>query len=112
MPDYNINLTLQSIWETSRLFIDVLITWFVIYYAIKFVRNNARTIQIFKGIVLILAINGIAKVVGLKTVTYFSDTFIKEDKTENPQNCNIFSGFHAVREDPEKTAIFEDIDEI
>ena len=76
MPDYNINLTLQSIWETSRLFIDVLITWFVIYYAIKFVRNNARTIQIFKGIVLILAINGIAKVVGLKTVTYFSDTFI------------------------------------
>lgn len=76
MPDYSINLTIQSIWTISRIFIDVAIMWFVLYYAIKFVRNNARTIQIFKGIIFILVINGIAKVAGLTTVSYFSDMFI------------------------------------
>ena len=76
MPDYNINLTIQSIWTISRIFFDIAIMWFVLYYAIKFVRNNARTIQIFKGVILILLVNGIAKLFGLSTVAYFSDTFI------------------------------------
>lgn len=76
MTDYGINLTIQSIWSISRIFFDVAIMWFVLYYAIKFVRNNSRTIQIFKGIILILFINGIAKILGLTTVTYFSDMFI------------------------------------
>ncbi|MBQ1508054.1 MAG: diadenylate cyclase CdaA, partial [Erysipelotrichaceae bacterium] len=35
-----------------------------------------RTIQIFKGIVAILIANGIAKVLGLTTVAFFSDLFI------------------------------------
>ena len=76
MTDYGINLTIQSIWSISRIFFDVAIMWFVLYYAIKFVRNNSRTIQIFKGIILILFINGFAKILGLTTVTYFSDMFI------------------------------------
>ena len=49
MPDYNINLTIQNIWTIFRVLIDIGIMWFVLYYAIKFVRNNSRTIQIFKG---------------------------------------------------------------
>ena len=76
MPDYNISLTLQSIWSISRIIFDIGIMWFVLYYAIRFVRNNARTIQIFKGIVFILLINGFAKLFGLMTVVYFSDLFI------------------------------------
>ena len=76
MPDYSISVTLRSIWTISRIFFDVAIIWFVIYYAMKFVRNNARTIQIFKGIILVLIINGLAKLLGLTTVAYFSDTFI------------------------------------
>ena len=50
--------------------------WFVLYYAIRFVRNNSRTIQIFKGIIAILLVNGVAKLLGLTTVAYFSDVFI------------------------------------
>ena len=50
--------------------------WFVLYYAIKAIRNNSRTTQIFKGIIAIIAINGLAKLLGLQTVTYFSDMFI------------------------------------
>ncbi len=76
MPDYNINLTIQNIWTIFRVVIDIGIMWFLVYYAIKFVRNNSRTIQIFKGIVAILIANGIAKVLGLTTVAFFSDLFI------------------------------------
>ena len=76
MADYNINLTIQNIWEVFRVVIDIAIMWFVLYYAIKAIRNNSRTIQIFKGIIAILAINGIAKLLGLSTVTYFTDIFI------------------------------------
>lgn len=76
MPDYNINATIQSIWTISRVVFDIAIMWLVFYYVIKFVKNNSRTIQIFKGIILILFVNGVAKLLGLSTVAYFSDTFI------------------------------------
>ena len=76
MADYNINLTIQNIWEVFRIVIDIAIMWFVLYYAMKAIRNNSRTIQIFKGIIAIIAINGLAKLLGLSTVTYFTDIFI------------------------------------
>ena len=76
MADYNINLTIQNIWSVFRVIIDIGIMWFVLYYAIKAVRNNSRTVQIFKGIIAIIVINGIAKLLGLSTVTYFTDIFI------------------------------------
>jgi len=76
MTDYNINMTVQSIWSISRIVFDIAIMWFLLYYAIRFVRNNNRTIQIFKGILLVLLVNGLAKLFGLNTVAYFSDMFI------------------------------------
>ena len=76
MADYNINLTIQNIWAVFRVVIDIAIMWFVMYYAIKAIRNNSRTVQIFKGIIAIVAINGVAKLLGLSTVTYFTDIFI------------------------------------
>ena len=76
MADYNVNLTIQNIWQVFRVVIDIGIMWFVIYYAMKAVRNNARTVQIFKGIIAIILVNGIAKLLGLSTVTYFTDIFI------------------------------------
>ena len=76
MADYNINLTIQNIWSVFRVVIDIAIMWFIIYYAIKAIRNNSRTIQIFKGIIAIVAVNGLAKLLGLSTLTYFTDMFI------------------------------------
>lgn len=76
MADYNINLTIQNIWTVFRVLIDIAVMWFVFYYTIKAVRNNSRTIQIFKGIIAIVAINGISKLLGLQTITYFTDMFI------------------------------------
>ena len=76
MPDYNINLTIQNIWYVFRIVLDIGIMWFIIYYAILFVRNNNRTIQIFKGIIFVLIFNGIARLLGLSTLEYFSNTVI------------------------------------
>ena len=76
MADYNINLTIQNIWSVFRIVIDIAIMWFLFYYAIKAIRNNSRTVQIFKGIVAIVAVNGLAKLLGLSTLTYFTDIFI------------------------------------
>ena len=76
MADYNINLTLQNIWSVFRVVIDIAIMWFLFYYAIKAIRNNNRTVQIFKGIIAVVLINGLAKLLGLQTLTYFTDIFI------------------------------------
>ncbi|NCB32566.1 MAG: TIGR00159 family protein [Erysipelotrichia bacterium] len=58
------------------MFIDIFVMWLVLYYSIRIVRSNSRTIQIFKGILLVLIIDGIAKIFGLKTLAYFSDIFL------------------------------------
>lgn len=76
MPDYNLNLTIQNIWYVFRVVLDIGIMWFIIYYAMMFVRNNSRTIQIFKGIVFVLIFNGLAKLLGLSTVEYLTNTVI------------------------------------
>ena len=52
--------TQQTIIQMFRMFFDILILWVLLYYTIKIVRNNSRTAQIFKGIILILIIRAIA----------------------------------------------------
>jgi len=76
MADYNINLTIQNIWSIIRIVIDIGIMWVILYYAIKFVRNNNRTIQIFKGILIVVLIDAAAKILGLSTFEYFTDMII------------------------------------
>ena len=76
MFDYNLNMTIDSILTVTRIILDIAIVWFLIYYAIKIVRNNSRTIQIFKGIVLIVIIDMIAKFFGLVTLGQISSMFM------------------------------------
>ncbi len=58
------------------MFLDIVILWFVLYYTLRIIRNNSRTIQIFKGIFLVVLIDALAKFLGLKTVQYFADIFL------------------------------------
>lgn len=76
MADYNINLTIQNIWSIVRVLIDIGITWISLYYIIKFVRNNNRTIQIFKGILIIVLVNAVSKILGLSTIKFFTEQII------------------------------------
>lgn len=76
MSNYNLTFTLDGILALTRMFLDILIMWFLLYYTIKIIRNNSRTSQIFKGIVSIVLVDIIAKFLGLKTVAWLADTFV------------------------------------
>lgn len=56
--------------------VDILIIWFIIFYALRIVNNNNRTRQIFKGILFLVIVNGIAKLLSLKTLQFILDIFI------------------------------------
>ena len=69
-------LPMENIRVITVMILDIFLMWLLLYYAIKLVRNNSRTIQIFKGILLVIMVDGLAKLLGLKTVTYVTDIFI------------------------------------
>ena len=71
-----LNLTFENIRTITVMFLDVFIIWLVIYYILRLVRNNSRTIQIFKGIILVVVIDALAKMLGLKTLEYLMDMFV------------------------------------
>lgn len=56
--------------------IDICCTWVVIYFVLKIVRNNSRTIQIFKGIVFVILIQAIANLFNLKTMSVLANMFV------------------------------------
>lgn len=76
MSPYNLSLTLENILLISQTFLDILIMWFLLYYAIKVIRNNSRTIQIFKGILFVVVVDVLAKFFGLNTVGFLADMFV------------------------------------
>ena len=49
-----------------RLFLDILAVWGLIYMALRLFRNNYRTIQILKGILILLFVKGLSMVLGLQ----------------------------------------------
>ena len=73
MFDY---LTYNNLIALLRLLADIGCVWVVIHYCIKIVRNNSRTIQIFKGILFIFIIRAVASIFGLKTIAMISDLFV------------------------------------
>lgn len=76
MSTYNVNLTLENIRTITVMFLDIFIMWLVLYYAIRIVRSSTKTMQIFKGILLVLIIDAAATFLGLKTVSYLTNIFI------------------------------------
>ena len=68
--------TQQTIIQMFRMFFDILILWVLLYYTIKIVRNNSRTAQIFKGIILILIIRAIANFFGFKAVDWLAGVLV------------------------------------
>ena len=67
------NLTINEIWNVVRALLDIGIVWAVIFFGLRIVRNNSRTIQIFKGILFIFIVKGLAMMIGLTTINYIAD---------------------------------------
>lgn len=64
--------TVQTIVQLLRMVLDILILWLLLYYGVRIVRNNARTSQIFKGIVFILLLQATATFFGLTAVSWLA----------------------------------------
>jgi uncharacterized protein (TIGR00159 family) len=68
--------TIQTIIQILRMFFDIVLMWILLYYTIRIVRNNSRTVQIFKGIILVLVIKSIATFFNFRTVAWLADMFV------------------------------------
>ena len=49
-----ITFNLSLIFNVVRTIIDLILVWYVIYVLISMMRQNMRTMQLFKGVLLIL----------------------------------------------------------
>ena len=70
------NLSLSNILTITSTVLDILAMWAMIYYVMKVVKNNNRTMQIFKGILLIIVVDVLASMLNLKTVKFVADMFV------------------------------------
>lgn len=76
MSIYSFGLTFSNIRSFIVMLLDIFVMWFIFFYALKIVRSNQRTIQIFKGIILVIVIDALAKLLRLKSLEYLADMFI------------------------------------
>lgn len=59
--------------DVLRVILDIGIVWLVIYYLLKIFRNNTRTIQIVKGILIVIFVKLVAGLFQLPTLNYIMD---------------------------------------
>ena len=67
------SLTLNDVLNVLRALLDIGLVWAVIFFGLRIVRNNSRTVQIFKGILFIFIVKGLAMLIGLTTINYIAD---------------------------------------
>ena len=68
--------TLNNLWTLLQQLLDIACVWAVVYYCLRIVKNNSRTIQIFKGVLLIIIIRFAASILGLHTVANLADSIM------------------------------------
>ncbi len=69
-------LTYETIIRYVRIVIDIIAVWTVLNYLIKIVRTNQKTIQLFQGVILVIVVQSLSKLFGLKTVEWLADTIV------------------------------------
>jgi diadenylate cyclase len=70
------SIDLSVIINVIRTFIDLTAVCFILYYLISMFKTNMKTMQLFKGVMLILILKLITSVLGLTTLNYLVDTII------------------------------------
>lgn len=68
--------TLANLWTLIQQLLDIICVWAVVYYCMKIVKNNSRTIQIFKGILLIVIVRAVANGLELGTIANLADSIM------------------------------------
>ena len=70
------SITFQNTISILQMVADIGFIWFVCYYVIKIIRNNARTIQLFKGIMMLFLVKGMSSLLGLTATNWLVDLFV------------------------------------
>ncbi len=60
-----------------RLLLDICVMWTLIYACIRIIRNNSRTVQIVKGILVLLLFQFLVTALQLKTVSTLLDIVLR-----------------------------------
>ena len=71
-----IEVNLSLILNIIRTIIDLLLVWYILYLGISMFKQNMRTMQLFKGVLIILLIKLVTSVLGLSTMSYLVDTVL------------------------------------
>ncbi len=66
----------STILDGTRTVIDLLLVWLLLYYLMLLLRRNMRTMQIFKGVLLVLFIKFVSNVFSLKMVSWLVDLIL------------------------------------
>lgn len=69
-------LSMEDVRLLLQLLMDICVVWLLMYSVLRIIRNNARTIQIFKGIVIVILVKMLASWLGLKTLSWMIDIFL------------------------------------
>lgn len=59
-----------------KILLDIGCVWVLVYYLLKIVKNNSRTIQIFKGILVVIIARYLAAFFGLQTIETLADSIM------------------------------------
>ena len=70
------SFSLSDITFLIRLLLDILVVWGLIYSCLRIVRNNSRTIQLVKGVLIIVLIKALAVWLGLNALNYLIEMFL------------------------------------
>ncbi len=72
----NLIINWSMIINVLRSAVDFIAVWFIFYYLISMFRTNIRTMQLFKGVLLILAVELVTTFFNLTTLKYLVDSVI------------------------------------
>lgn len=70
-------MTLDSVIELIKKFIDVLIVWMILYYILKSLRKNVKMVLLFKGILIIVVLKIFSTLLDLVTINFLMDYVIE-----------------------------------
>lgn len=113
--------TFTSFIQILKVVLDFLIVWVVVYYVLRIVRNNSRTVQIFKGIILLMFSYFVVSKINLQTTSQliglalqygllvFVVIFQPEIRSmlERLGKTSIFSALHSLSENQKEKLIDE-----
>lgn len=72
----DVQFNLSTLVNVVRTVIDLLLVWYILYVLISMFKQNMRTMQLFKGVLIILILKLVTMVLGLSTMSYLVDTIL------------------------------------